>query len=330
MYEEFGDEGRVPGGGRSQADPSILNSMRISFIGLLSKLSLSSAYEPLLAEPESTSGHHQHGFRDDSKSVFSSDSASVGTASTQRNVRHKSFYLNNSSTCACALNLISTIMGSGVLGLPFALSKTGWVIGLLLLVCCCCFSMLSLHLLAICAARSQPFSIQSVLKDTRRGYGMLVDISQLFSCFGACLSYLVVIGGLMSSLVDGFGVQHSVWTHREIWVVIGLLIVSPPCFIDKLDTLKYTSGLSLLFICFLAFILFIFSMGSDQFDPCQSSGENCKGGTSVTSFSWETLKVISIFVFAFSGTQVDCMCLIFSTYFHFNISHITHRTYLTS
>lgn len=310
MYEEFDDGEEAFAGIRSQADPSLIDSVRLSFLGLMSKLT-PSVYEPLLADSPPGGDHcDKTGAQAavDSKSdMFSTDSSTGGSVVATSGVRHKSFYLSSSSMCACFLNLISSIIGSGVLGLPYAFSKTGWSLGLCLMVSCSLCSVFGLHLLTSCAARSQPFSIQSVLKDSPGFYSVLVELSQLLSCFGACLSYLVVIGGLMSSLVSGFGASHTIWAHRDAWIIVGFVIVVPPCFIETLDTLKYTSALSLIFICFVGFILLIFSLGLDEFDPCPSSSddENCRGDMHSVSASWDTLRVLSIFVFAFSGTQVQ-------------------------
>lgn len=301
MYEEFDGSGSAPP--RSVADPGLLDSVRMSFIGLLSKLSPPADYEPLL-EDTRDSGDGSPPCCGEAKVLFSTDDSTISGAVDWHSARQKSFYLNSSSMGACVLNLISTIVGSGILGLPFALSKSGWSLGIFLIFGCSLSGLFAMSLLASCAFKSQPFSIQSVLKDSSMYYCVLVEISQLISCFGACLSYLAVIGGTMSSLVGGLGVSHTIWSHHKIWVVVGFLVVAPACFIDKLDTLKYTSGVSLALISFVAGIIFMFSLDTQTFDPCGSGGDDCSSETHALTTTWDTLRALSIFVFAFSGTQV--------------------------
>ena len=312
MYEEFGHD---TSNTRRSVEHSYLDSVRDSFTDLLLRLQPPvQGYEPLIDE---TGRSNSQGIflkreivdidDDENTIAFSNDASSVSTFPNRQRRQLKSFDINSSTIGACVLNLLSTIIGSGVLGLPYAFSKTGWVLGVFILVSTGILSAFSLHLTCICAARDPPFSIQAVLKGTHISFSAVVEFSQLVCCFGACVSYLVVVGGMMSTLVDGFGVNNSIWTHREIWIVIAFVIVVPPCFISKLDTLKYTSGLSLLFISFVASILFFFSLGMDSFQPCASyddDSEKCNGGTHAASISLDTLRVLSIFVFAFTGTQV--------------------------
>ena len=63
----------------------------------------------------------------------------------------ESSLLNKATWLSCYINLSSTIMGAGVLGLPHAFAHTGWAGGLLLLAICAVSSGLALHFLSKCA-----------------------------------------------------------------------------------------------------------------------------------------------------------------------------------
>eukprot|EP01038_Epipyxis_sp_PR26KG_P006069 gene6069-8356_t len=60
-------------------------------------------------------------------------------------------YHKSSSWFSCYLNLCGTIIGAGIISIPYAFSKVGWILGLLLLIICASISMLSLHFLAVSA-----------------------------------------------------------------------------------------------------------------------------------------------------------------------------------
>ena len=322
MYEEF-DDGTSFNVGR-QRSQGLLESVTSSFIGLFSPPSIGPGYEPLGVDFEySTSNGYvafrsQHDMVDHNEEYPRSLSQASGLQTVasvessvipqRSNIRHKSFYLNNATLGSCVLNLVSTIVGSGVLGLSYAFSKTGWVLGVFLVISCSLLSMFSLHLLSICGARSQPISAQAILKDTHFLYGIMVELSIFVSSFGACLSYLLVIGGLMSSLVDGYGSDVTIWTHRYIWTGIGFALVAPFCYFESFDTLKYTSALSIIFVSFVAFIMVLYACPIREFDPCPGTTdeheEDCKGENYYISLSWDTFRGLSIFVFSFSGSQV--------------------------
>ena len=71
--------------------------------------------------------------------------------------------MNKASMFSCYACLTNTIMGGGILGLPFAFANTGWSIGMLLMILCGSSSVFSLHELSVCAALTEkPASFYSV------------------------------------------------------------------------------------------------------------------------------------------------------------------------
>jgi hypothetical protein len=50
-------------------------------------------------------------------------------------------------------NLGNTLLGAGILGLPYAFANTGWVLGTFMLLLCCYFSSTGLFFLSLCAAK---------------------------------------------------------------------------------------------------------------------------------------------------------------------------------
>ena len=75
----------------------------------------------------------------------------------------ESALLNKASPFSCYACLTNTIMGGGILGLPFAMAGAGWAVGLTLMILCSTSSVFALHELSVCAALTEkPASFYSV------------------------------------------------------------------------------------------------------------------------------------------------------------------------
>jgi amino acid permease len=125
-----------------------------------------------------------------------------------------------SSFFSAYISLTNTVVGSGILGLPYAFSCTGWVLGVVLLTVCSILSSISLYLLALCASKtSKPASFYSVAEIVSPGYGVLIDIAVALKCFGVATSYLIVIGDLMPDVMADIG-STGLLLQRFTWVSI--------------------------------------------------------------------------------------------------------------
>jgi hypothetical protein len=79
--------------------------------------------------------------------------AQLGTQVINSNGLGLNASTNKSSIAASIVNLSNTIVGSGMLALPFALASCGYVLGFFFLVLFGCLSSLGLHLLSSCALK---------------------------------------------------------------------------------------------------------------------------------------------------------------------------------
>ena len=103
--------------------------------------------------------------------------------------------LNKATWASAYINLTSTVIGAGILGLPHAFASTGFVGGTLILLLCACSSAFALHFLAKCARKiQQPVSFYSVAEEALPGYSSWIDFAVAIKCYGVATSYLVVIG----------------------------------------------------------------------------------------------------------------------------------------
>lgn len=211
--------------------------------------------------------------------------------------------LNDASFVSCYTNLTNTIIGSGVLGLPYAIANSGLILGVMLVLISSGLTIFSLHLLAICATKvPPPASFYSVTEASVPHLTFMIDLAVAIQCFGVCSSYLIVIGGLMPDVMTQIG-EDGFFTERFPWILLGFAVVAPLSCFKKMDALKFTSGLSVAFVFFLMTLVFLYSLKIESLPPCTDDGDDdgeCKGDIPMFSITGNTFRVLSIFIFAFS------------------------------
>lgn len=171
-------------------------------------------------------------------------SAAAAAAVTHANDDSNSRPLKNGTIFSGFFNISNTILGSSVLGLPYAFSQTGWALGTFLLIVCACSSAFALHTLSLCALKLnrdqdcksttasesivEGASFYSVAKATMPRFTAVIDIAIALKCMGVAISYLIVVGDLMPFVMRQFGAS-GVFISRELWVLVSFTI-SPKTF----------------------------------------------------------------------------------------------------
>ncbi|MDD5726634.1 MAG: aromatic amino acid transport family protein [Patescibacteria group bacterium] len=133
----------------------------------------------------------------------------------------------NSRVLDVTLNLIGTIIGAGVFGLPAVMAKTGVLGGTLIFFGIMAVALL-LHLLFA--------QIVLVDKTKRRlaGYAgkwvggwayWLALIIFFFKCCGAILAYIILGGEFISAIAHGLGLFDVVWVWQLVFWAVGAIIV---------------------------------------------------------------------------------------------------------
>lgn len=227
-------------------------------------------------------------------------------SSTDRN--HPYHVLRETGSFSSVVNLTNSIIGSGILGLPFAFSAAGWILGYMLILGSAVVTIFSLHLLSLCATKVEhPSSFYKVTNAAIPSCTFLVDASVASMCFGVAVSYLIVIGGLMPDVMKNFAIS-GFWEEREVWIIIGFAIVAPLSCFKNLDALKWTSALAVFFVIFIALMIVTYA-GDNALDKCEDDGDDCVGATTNIAFSVDTIRVLGVFVYAYS-----CQMNIFPVY----------------
>ncbi|KAG8439736.1 hypothetical protein GDO86_005781 [Hymenochirus boettgeri] len=158
-------------------------------------------------------------------------------------------------------NLSNAIMGSGILGLAFALANTGIVLFVMLLTSVALLSVYSINLLLKCSLETGCMVYEKLGEQVFGTPGrILVFGSTSLQNTGAMLSYLFIVKSELPSVISflfGKGDNESTWylNGSILVVVVTVFIILPLCLLKNLGYLGYTSGFSL--TCMVFFLVVV-------------------------------------------------------------------------
>ncbi|KAJ2738017.1 hypothetical protein H4R23_001440, partial [Coemansia sp. Cherry 401B] len=100
-------------------------------------------------------------------------------------------------------NLLNTIIGSGVLCLPYALHNAGFVFGLLMLGVIAVLSQFSLYVLVLTGKRTGTSHFSSVTEAALGNFGYhLLNYSMIIDMVGTVTLYLMIVGDMVTALAN--------------------------------------------------------------------------------------------------------------------------------
>ncbi|XP_070765866.1 sodium-coupled neutral amino acid transporter 3-like [Enoplosus armatus] len=173
-------------------------------------------------------------------------------------------------------NLSNAIMGSGILGLAFAMSNTGIILFIILLVSIAILSAYSIHLLLKCAG---VVGIRAYEQLGNRAFGPPGKV--LAACIitvhniGAMSSYLFIVKSELPLVIQAFlSKQENTgeWflNGNYLIIIVSILIILPLALMKQLGYLGYTSGFSL-----SCMVFFLISVIYKKFNiPCPLGDEH--------------------------------------------------------
>ncbi|XP_034647889.1 sodium-coupled neutral amino acid transporter 5 [Trachemys scripta elegans] len=156
-------------------------------------------------------------------------------------------------------NLSNAIMGSGILGLAYAMSNTGIVLFIVLLICIAMLSAYSIHLLLKCAG---VVGIRAYEQLGYRAFGpggkVVAAVVICVHNTGAMSSYLYIVKYELPLVIQTFlGLTENTgsWymNGNVLIVIVSVCVILPLALMKHLGYLGYTSGLSL--TCMVFFLI---------------------------------------------------------------------------
>jgi len=183
-----------------------------------------------------------------------------------------------SSITSCTINMLNTILGTGLLALPTVYANAGYISGTLIVVFFGALSTFTNYMFVECALLiGRPTSFATVANRALPGLSVALDIAVIVNCIGTSISYIIVATD---------GLVHVFGGARQLWTVIAMAIAAPLAFLRNMDSLRLTSLLAVMCIAYITIVIVIYMVGKDAPDdsiiqPCPSSGaskDSCPAG----------------------------------------------------
>ncbi|XP_012229561.1 putative sodium-coupled neutral amino acid transporter 11 isoform X1 [Linepithema humile] len=160
-----------------------------------------------------------------------------------------------------SFNFINSIIGSGVIGIPYALHQAGFGLGIGLLILVAALTDYSLILMVRSGHICGEMSYQGLMRASfgRVGFYILTALQFIYP-FIAMVSYNVVVGDTVTKvLIRVTGIDETnIFAHRQVVIFLATLGVTIPlCLYRNVARLAKISFLSLVCVGFILLTIFI-------------------------------------------------------------------------
>ncbi|KAJ2361913.1 hypothetical protein H4S01_005044, partial [Coemansia sp. RSA 2610] len=126
-------------------------------------------------------------------------------------------------------NLLNTIIGSGMLCLPYALHNAGFVFGLLMLGVIAVLSQFSLYALVLTGKRTGTSHFSSVTEAALGNFGYhLLNYSMIIDMVGTVILYLMIVGDMVTALANIY--LPVACTRSSVITIVSFLVILPLLF----------------------------------------------------------------------------------------------------
>ncbi|KAM3595328.1 uncharacterized protein V6R79_021790 [Siganus canaliculatus] len=167
------------------------------------------------------------------------------------------------SFASCVFNLMNAIMGSGILGLAYAMASTGIVSFSILLILVSSLAAYSIHLLLTLCDQTGINSYEDLGGRALQKPGkVMVGIAILIQNIGAMASYLFILKSELPAAIVSFLNPDSpgnAWYEdgRLLLIIATLAIVLPLSILPKIGFLGYTSSIAFLFVLYFTVVVVV-------------------------------------------------------------------------
>lgn len=167
------------------------------------------------------------------------------------------------SFASSVFNLMNAIMGSGILGLAYAMANTGIIAFCILLMIVASLAAYSIHLLLKLCDQTGINSYEDIGEKALQKPGkVLAGVAIIIQNIGAMSSYLFILKSEFPAAIKTFLSPDSAgnaWYEDGRWllILVTLGVVLPLAMLPKIGFLGYTSSLAFLFVLYFVVVIVV-------------------------------------------------------------------------
>ncbi|CAM9763087.1 unnamed protein product, partial [Ectocarpus fasciculatus] len=192
-----------------------------------------------------------------------SHDATTAAASAAAAERAERYPPGNSSAAGAVSNLVNTIVGAGIIGLPFALAESGLWAGVFMLCLAAFLTNRSTNMLIVAGEKIGRLNYEELMVDSFGNVGVyLYSFFVVLLGYGAMSAYLILVADTIPEIAKASGTTNGPFADRHAVIfMFGIFVVLPLSLLKDLSKLAYTSGISVLADVFLTLIVLFAGAG---------------------------------------------------------------------
>ncbi|CAA0820312.1 Transmembrane amino acid transporter family protein [Striga hermonthica] len=179
---------------------------------------------------------------------------------------------NGASFSGAVFNLSTTVVGAGIMALPATMKVLGLFLGIAMIIFMAFLTEASIELLLRFSRTSKSSSYGGLMGDAFGKFGrMSIQLCVLVNNIGVLVVYMIIIGDVLSGTTSD-GIHHAgvlegwfgpYWWNGRFFVLLitTLAIFAPLASLKRIDSLRYTSALSVA----LAVVFLVITVGITVF-----------------------------------------------------------------
>jgi len=210
-------------------------------------------------------------------------------------------------------NLCSATLGAGALSLPYAISLTGIIFGVMFLLLSAYLTIISINIIIEACVETQLYKFEDVSKRlVGSSLSIALEASLLVFCFGTAVAYIVAVGDILdqgfhsiTSLWEPGSTFVTIYSRKRVMILFWTVMLLPLSLQTKLKRLEKFSSLGVLSIIFLVIAAVIHSIIHGDVIESGTNSREVSTPVDLRSLLWpksflSMLQAFPIIIFAFS------------------------------
>ncbi|WFD41381.1 hypothetical protein MPSI1_000007 [Malassezia psittaci] len=151
------------------------------------------------------------------------------------------------------VNMANSILGAGIVGLPYSMRESGFVAGVVLLVGIALLTDWTIRLIVLNAKLSGRTTYIDIMEHCFGRYGKL-SIFQFVFAFGGMCAFCVVVGDTIPNVLKSVfpALQHTFFTNRQVVIIACTMAISFPLSLYRnIENLSKASAVALISMVFI-------------------------------------------------------------------------------